>query len=91
MSNQRIFCVFSCVLQNVNLPSSLLFGLVGDAVSRHEFVEHYNSNEHVHLRDAESLISFRQQHADKVHSLKITLSGGRHHFMISEYYNFAVL
>lgn len=51
MSNQRGFlCVeVSCVPRDVNLPRSLLFGLVGDAVTRHEFVKHHNSDEHVHL------------------------------------------
>lgn len=75
----------SCVPWNVNLPRSLLFGLVRDAVSRHEFVEDHDSDEHVHLRDAESLIRFCRQHADKVHSVKTTLPDSLHHFMISEY------
>lgn len=60
--------------QNVNLPCSLLFGLVRDAVSRHEFVEYHYSDEHVYLRNTEGLIRFRQQHPDKVHSVKITQS-----------------
>lgn len=56
MSNQRGFCV-----PNVNLPRPLLFGLVGDAVSRHELVKHHDSDEHVHLRHTEeSLVRFYQ-------------------------------
>lgn len=59
MSNQRGFflCVdVSCEPQNVNLPRPLLFGLVGDAVSRHELVEHHDSDEHVHLRDTKDIL-----------------------------------
>lgn len=67
MGNQRgVLCVeVFYVSWNVNLPRALLFGLVGDAVSRHEFVEHHDSDEHVHLRHVESLIRFHQQHTDK--------------------------
>lgn len=51
-----------CVPQVVNLPRPLLFGLVRDAVPRHELVKHHDSDEHVHLRDAgESLIRLCRQ------------------------------
>lgn len=61
----RLFfvCVdVSCETQNFNLPCPLLFGLVGDAVSRHELVKHHDSDKHVHLRDTEdSFVRFGQQ------------------------------